>query len=342
MTVANAAQAAARSGVQVDFITADNRGAILGHGPVALKLLQSGFNVNALRTNDVLRKDEWSQIDNVLVEIARKRLVAVGELRSRGQTFSIGNGLGTTILEWENVSDMEPAQVSMSGVTQGEQDTMEFNLQSMPLPIIHKDFTINIRKLEASRTTGQSLDTAQTAMATTLVAEQIEQMIFLGEPTRVGTARIFGLLTEPNRNTGSVTADWDVTATGEQMVDDIISMVAAAQADFMFGPYGIFVPYAAFNRMQDDFKTNSDKTILERLLAIEGIQFIRPSSDVTAGAVVMYQTTSDVVDEVIGLEPTIVQWETQGGMMVHFKVMAIMIPRVRATQTLQSGVVHFS
>lgn len=330
-------------GVNIDIIRAAPNGGLVGSGPVAERLLAADFNINALRTNAVLRKDEWLQMDETLIEIGRKRLVAVGELMSRGLQHPISNGLGTTILEWEQVSDMDPANVSMSGITEGERDTLEFTLQNMPLPIIHKDFNINIRKLEASRSTGQSLDMAQTAMASILVNEQIESMVFLGHATREGTAQIFGLTTEPNRNTGSVTADWDAGATtGQNKLDDVLSMIDALQIDHMYGPYGMFVPNTAHLELQDDFKANSDKTQMQRLLEVTGLEFIKASTDVPAGAVIMFQLTKDVIDEVVGMQPTIVQWETHGGMTVNFKVMAIMIPRVRSTVTNQSGVAHFS
>lgn len=332
-----------RNSARIDMISVTPQGNIVGTGDVAQRLMQADFNINALRTNDVLRKDEWKAMDNVLIEISRKRLVAVQLLVERGLSFPIGNGLGTTILEWEQVSDMDAANVSMAGVTEGERDTLEYTLQSMPLPIIHKDFNINIRKLEASRTTGQPLDTAQVAMASTLVAEAVEEMVFLGHATREGSSRIYGLLTETNRNTGSVTANWDTAGTsGANKLTDVLAMINAMQDDHMYGPYGLFVPQTAFLNLQDDFKSESDKTEMARLLEIDSLDFIRPSRDVTAGAVVMVQLTSDVIDEVIGLQPTIVQWDTNGGMTKNFKVMAIMIPRVRSTVTNQSGIAHYS
>lgn len=331
-----------RNGVQVDTISA-GRGGLVGSGDVAMKLLQSGFNINALRANDVLRKDEWLQIDRTLIEIARKRLIMVGLLMSRNLQYNISNGLGTTILEWERVSDMEPANVSMSGVTEGEGDTLEYDLQSMPLPIIHKDFTINIRKLHASRTTGQPLDMAQVELASRLVSETTEAMVFNGHATRVGNSVIYGLLTQPDRNVGAVTGDWDLIATtGANKVADTIAMIQAAQDDDMYGPYVLLVTQTAFTNLAEDYKAESDKTQMARLNEIPGIEAILPSKDMPAGSIALVQLTRDVIDEVVGLQPTVVQWESRGGMMLHFKVMSIMIPRVRSTQSGQSGIVHFS
>ncbi len=329
------------NGVHIDTIHAD-RGGLHASSDVANTLLQSGFNINALRTNATLRKEEWEQFDTKLIEVARQRLPLVTALIAAGLSFDISDGLGTTILEWEQVSDMEPAAVSMDGVSRGDQDILEFTLQSMPLPIIHKDFTINVRKLHASRSLGQPLDTAQAALAGRLVAEQTESMVILGHATRVGASRIYGLTTEGNRITGSQTADWDAAATGEQIVVDVLAMIADAVGDDMYGPYTLLVNYSTWNAMMEDYKAASDKTTMQRVMEIPDITKVIPSKDVPASESLMVQMTSDVIDEVVGLQPTTVQWETQGGMMLHFKVMAIMIPRVRSTVTGQSGVVHYS
>ncbi len=330
-------------GAQVDLISTQG-GQLRSTGDVATRLLQSGFNINSLRTNDVLRKDEWSQLDTALIEVARQRLPLVTALVDAGLSFNIGNGLGTTILEWEQVSDMDPADVSMSGVTRGEQDTLEFTLQSMPLPIIHKDFTINIRKLEASRTLGQPLDTAQAELAGRLVAEATEAMVIDGHATRVGAAQIFGLDTVPNSNAITMTNLWDTTTTPAEYLIDVLASVAALETDFMFGPYVLVVNYTTWNRMQNDYDVSGSSLLstAERLVRTESLSRIIPSTNVDANTAYMFQTTRDVIDEVIGMQPTTVQWETQGGMQMHFKVMSIMIPRVRFTETLQSGVAVIS
>ena len=327
----------------VDTITAQG-GSLVGSGDVAARMLDTGFNVNALRTNAVLRKDEWKQYDTALIEVARQRMPLVSMLVGAGLTYNIPDGLGTTILEWEDVSDMEPATVSMAGVTRGEQDTLEYSLKSMPLPIIHKDFTINIRKLHASRKTGQPLDTAQAQLAGRLVAEKTEAMVIDGHATAVGTSVIYGIDTVSNASAITMTNLWDTTTTPAEYVTDVLSSIKALQADFMWGPYTLIINYATYNRMQNDYDIAgaSFLTTLERVLKVEGITRIIPSYNVAANHAYVIQLTRDVIDEVIGMQPTTVQWDSMAGMQVHFKVMSIMIPRVRWTQSLQSGIAIIS
>ncbi len=330
-----------------DSLTMGSSGGLQASGRVAARLLASGMRVQSLRTLDVLRKEEWSMYDEAVVDVATKRLVAVNDLMSRGLKKDIPNAMGVTRVEWEQLSDMEPAEVSMAGVTPGQRDRVIYALQNIPLPIIHKDFQLNIRALEASRRTGESLDTTMARKATRLVTEQIESMVFNGFTIQsAGGADIFGYTTATNRNTGSLGGDW-TGRTGLQIVTDVLTMLGVEYADNMYGPYGLYVPPLYWNKLLGDYDSVSGdgRTILQRILQIPDIEFVRMSQDLLDGAsgeVTLVQLTDDVVDMLNGFAPTMVDWESNGGMTIDFKVMAIMIPRVKNDLLLQSGVAHYS
>jgi len=325
-----------------DFVSAGGTGGPVAHSSVAAKLLTGGFRASSLRTNDVLRKEEWKQFDAVVVEVARERLGIVEDLITRGLTLPVGNALGTTFVEWEQSGDMDPAELNMSGVTEGERDRMVFNLKGVPLPITHKDFNINIRALEASRKLGDSLDTTNAAVATRLVSDSLENLLMNGSTLSFAGQTIPGYTTAPNRSTGSVTANWSTVATGEQMVGDVLIMMGAAATVNMFGPFMLYCSVAARNRLNDDYKANSDRTTVERINAIDGIIGVRGTARLAGTVVLLVQMTRDVVDMVVGQQPAPIQWESQGGMIVNFKVMAIMVPRVKDDAKAQSGIVHYS
>jgi len=240
------------------------------------------------------------------------------------------------------VTEMTPADITMSGISESQNDRVEFALTGIPVPIIHKDFNINVRALEASRRTGQPLDTMQIERSTRMVVERIESMLWLGYTGLGSNNTIFGYTNATNRNTGSVTASWATAATGDQYLTDLLAMIQKMVDDNMFGPWGLYVPITAFVRMGNDFKANSDKTILQRLLEVPGIEFIKPTKELTASNVVMVNFAKDVVDMIDGIQPTLVEWDSHGGFVKHFKVLAIMLPRVRNDAELQSGIVHYS
>ena len=62
----------------------------------------------------------------------------------------------------------------------------------------------------------------------------------------------------------------------------------------------------------------------------------------TAGGVLLVSMQSDVVRLVKGLPINTIEWSTDGGMMVHFKVMTIIVPQIFSDQSNRSGVIHYS
>jgi uncharacterized linocin/CFP29 family protein len=324
-----------------DIITYGAGGPVNGVGGVAGRLLANNLNIMSLRTNDVLRRDEWLLYDRTIVEVSRSRLIGVADLLNAGLRMDLANPFGTTVVQWDKSGDMTPANVNMSAVTEGERDRLEFTQGNLPVPITHKDFQLNIRTLEASRRGGQGLDVTTAAVATRKVNDALESMLFLGVNISVGGGAIYGYTTFPSRNTGSVTASW-ATATGDQILTDILAMLTAMQGDNFFGPFVIYVPVGVYIHLLSDFKAATQGSILDRVSGIPAIQAIRPTTLLTGTNIVMVQLTRDVVDMVVGFEPMPIMWETHGGMMINFKVLAIMVPRLKADSAGNSGIAHYS
>lgn len=330
------------SGAQVDVLSAAGE-TTSASGNVAQRLLESNFNVEALRTNDVLRNREWIQFDQAVINVARERLVAINDLVQAGLTYNLTNALGVTRVEWEQVSDITDANVSMSGITKGQNDRLDVALKSVPVPIVHKDFSINIRALNAYRQFGTPLDTMQAQLAARVVSEKLEAILFNGVVVGSAGAPVYGYTNAPNRVTGSVTASWALSATsGASMLTDLIAMLAALAAKNMYGPFMVYVSTAAYINMGNDLKANSDKSIIMRLKETPGIIDIKPSNKLAASAVLLVQMTSDVVDIIDGIQPTTVWWESQGGFLQNFKVLAIMVPRIKTDYAAQTGIAHYS
>lgn len=329
---------------QVEALVLDNEtGNKMAFGSVAQRMIQSGFNVNALRTNDILHKEEWLLFDRTVSEIARAQLVAVQDLMNgQGTRYPIPNAMGVTVVQHEQVTDMTDAQIDMSGIAPAERDRLNWNLVNVPLPIFHKDFRLSLRNLESGRRQGIPVDTSMAQTATRKVVDLMEKVVFNGASITSGGGTIYGYLNHPNRNTGSVAANWETTATGSQILSDVVKMIGVAQGDNMFGPYTLYVSVAVYVKMLDDLKANSDKSIIARLLEIPQLRAVRGTSQLTGSTAVLVQLTGDVVDWLDGLQPVTVMWETHGGMQINFKVMAIGAPRVKADAEGRSGIVHFS
>lgn len=313
-----------------------------GFMSTAHRLSNSGLNVNSLRTNALLRKDEWKRLDDAVVNIARGRLVGIQDLQSAGLTRDLG-GLGVLIAEYEKVGDMEPAEQSLAGVTEGEEDIPDYTLAGVPVPITHKDFRVNIRHLEASRTRGQSIDVTAAEIAARRVAEKLEDTLFNGSDIRIGSSTLPGYTTFTDRITGALTAAWSAGATtGQQIVDDVNAMITALEAKYFTGPFVLYVPTGYLSKLREDYITNYPKTIMQRLLEIDNLQAVRSTIKLTGNNVVMVQLTSDVVDLPVAQDITTVEWDQKGGLQTHFKVMAAMAPRLKSDANGATGIAHYS
>jgi uncharacterized linocin/CFP29 family protein len=297
-----------------------------------------------LRTLDTLRKDDWKFFDNALVSGFRYRLRAVADLLGAGLVLTIPNGLAKTVLEYQKIGDMQPATVSLDGITRAENDRVEFETAGLPLPITHKDWYLNLRALMASRERGEPLDVTHTNAAGRKIGELTEEMLFQGSKT-FGQLTVYGYMTHPDRNTSGfgTNGDWGQAAkTGENIIADINTMKAILEADGFYGPYWIYAPADASNKFGDDFKANSDKTVRQRILEMDGIDGLRIVDKLPSSNVIMVQHTPDVVQMVSGEPLQNVQWDVQGGFQINFKGFQILVPLVKSDSEGKSGVYHMA
>ena len=309
-------------------------------------VIANGFN-HPVYNATTLRKDEWIQLDRVVVRAARQRLRAWADLAG-ANTFGGFNAMGKMILEHETMSDPGSAVVDMDGISDAENDTPRFQLEGLPLPITHAGFYFSQRRLMASRNGGTPLDTSMGEAASRRVAESIEKTTIgiqaglqYGVTADYGnTPQVYGYITHPDRNTKT-----DMNApTGSNGSTILTDWLALRDTLYSAKYYG---PYMAYNSTDyDEFLDNlfstsepSAGTLRSRLQEIEQISDIRRLDFLTnTFTVLMVQMTPDVARAINGMDVTVVQWESKGGMQVNFKVMAIQVPQIRSDFSGNSGV----
>lgn len=299
-----------------------------------------------------LRKQEWVLLDSVVLKAARARLRAWADLAA-SDTFGGFNGMSRTVLEHETMSDPGEAVVDMDGLTEGRSDRPRFDLKGLPLPITHSDFWFSSRQLAVSRNTGTPLDSTMAEAAGRRVAEMIEK-ITIGtiagmKLSKTGSLladnpQVYGYTNFPSRITKT-----DLTvptgANPEATVADVLEMRSTLYDVNRFGPFMLYHSPDWDQFMDNDYILTggnvATQTLRERLRAIEGIQDVRRLDFLTnTFTLLMVQMTSDVARAVNGMDITTVQWETQGGMRLNFKVMAIHVPQLRADFNGSTGILH--
>jgi uncharacterized linocin/CFP29 family protein len=292
--------------------------------------------------NATLRRDEWKHLDDAIVPIAENRLNGIQDLISKGLVYNLGNAMGTTVLEWHDVSDAMEASLTMDGVTRSQGDRPVFTTNYLPIPIIHVDYEINARVLAASRSLGNPLDTTSAERAARKIALQLEQMLFTDTDYTFGGGSIKSYLNYTNRNTVTLDSKWDNSGvTGAEIVADVLSLKQASMDNFHYGPWMLYVPSSYETTLDADYSTaKGSNTIRERIMKIANIQGIKVVDTLTADNVLLVQMTPDVVRLVRGMGITNVQWSTEGKFVTKYKVMTIQVPQIRSDQAGKCGVTH--
>lgn len=341
------------------------------HGDVASILMKHNCDVNALRlwesacdkrtymtvirngvpvavpiqnTVASLRKDEWKLLDDEVIKAAKQRLRAVADLRGAGLEYTIPNGMGKTVLETETQSDISAAVISMDGERESQADRPVYELSNLPLPIIHKDFYYPMRQVMVSRNGNSPLDTTTAAQAATKVAEEAEKLLLgtSGSYT-YGGGTIYGYTNFPSALTKTLTSPTASSWTPVTTLQEVLDMRWKSQNAYHYGPWMLYNSPSWDAYLDDDFSSSKgDNTLRDRIKKINGIQDVRTLDFLTGYKLILVQMTSDVVREVIGMDITTVQWPSNGGMRLNFKVMAIMVPQLRADQNGKTGIVYGS
>lgn len=313
--------------------------------------LPASYSTSPIVTNALLRRDEWKQLDEVLVQVGQERLGGIQDLVDKNLVFNLGNAMGTTVLEWHDMGGEMEAVVSMDGVTRSKNNKLNFGHNYLPIPIIHSDYEINARTLAASRSMGNALDTNTAAAAARSVLLQLENMLFtnttyaLGEKDARNRNSIYSYVNFPDRNQVTLTTPWDdPSKTAAQILADVQNMKNALIASFKYGPYMLYIPTTWDGVLDEDYSTagNSVLTIRERIMKLAGISGIKTIDRLPANNAIMVQMTSDVVRLVRGLGLQNVEWETEGKFITNYKVLTIQVPQLRSDANNKSGIAHLA
>lgn len=301
---------------------------------------EESYEAQEISTYATLRRDEWKQLDEAVLSVAESRLVGIQDLVNSNLVYNLGNGMGTTVLEYHTVSDALEAELTMDGVSRARGDRVVYGVGYLPLPIIHVDYEINARVLAASRSLGNPLDTTMAERAARKVAEKLESMLFTATTYTFGGGTIYSYLNHPAKLSVTLAESWTASGkTPEEIIADVLAMKQSSINAYHYGPWMLYVPTGYETVLDMDYNSTSKVTIRERILKIGGIQDVKVADLLPSDTVVMVQMTADVVRLVRGMAIQNVEWGTEGNMVTKYKVMTIQVPQIRADYNSRTGVV---
>jgi hypothetical protein len=291
----------------------------------------------------LLRRDQWLQIDETVVRAAKPRLQVVGDLRSRGLVKNI-DGMSTPVLMYNMMSDITKATISMNGLREGEKDRPVLEPAFLPIPIIHKDLSFDLRSslvANANGGLGFQLEDGTLEMAARRVAEEAEALLLGTTAYKYAGFPIWGYTNYPGRITKTLTNPTAPGWTPQTLFAEILDMRQSLRNKFRPGPYVMYTSTDWDVFLDDDYSAAyPGPSLRSRLTGINGIEQITSLDYLTGYQVLIVQMTSDVIREVVGMDVRTMQWTEKGGMELFFKVMAILVPQIRTDIDANAGIAH--
>lgn len=309
-----------------------------------------GLRPASLRIGDTALRSvprAWQFFLDTVVEEIALRIGLVDDLLAAGLGFDVPMAMGKTELVFEKVGDMQGAEVSMDGMARSRNDALGFTDGKVPNPIIHKDFFLTRRQIDAAGTSPESLPTTQLRVATRKVLEKRDDLALNGGGPVVDGNQAYGILNHPDRiiQTYSAGAWSDPSVTGPDIVKDLNAAMQASRDNGHYGPWNLYIPNTYQGRLTEDYAQNYPKSIRARLAELQeddgnSIRTIRVLDQMPAGEAALVELRPETVQVGDGEPPQPIQWDIHGGMGVNFKVFAIQTVVVKSQVSKKTGIVH--
>jgi uncharacterized linocin/CFP29 family protein len=274
------------------------------------------------RAQAPLREEEWKQLDEAVVRAAQPVLVGRRVLPVKQLA-----GVGVMTIDWDELSEMSAAHISMYGETPAE-DTIIYTRKSLNVPILHKDFRIHWRDLEASRRFGTPLDTANAESAALVVAQKEDRLILNGEVSGELMLGIEGLTTATGRQTQASGGAW---ATSPNALTDVRAAAKKLLDKYYPPPYDLIVQPSAFMDAHTLIANTGISQVEKITELIQGNIYISSqlkASDGGTDSAILIKSGAENADLCVAQDLKTFYMQTVD-MNHHFKVYEAVVPRIK-------------
>jgi hypothetical protein len=280
-----------------------------------------------------LRYDEWKLIDRAIQKPTRKRLRVWRDLNALGLSRNIPNGMSVMAIQSQTRGNAGTAGISMNALRETNRFRMEYGTIGHPLPITHAEFSYDLRELLVSRNIGPGLDTDAIEQCRFNMDELTEQMALglLSSYTWFGYT-VYGMLNHPSRVAYGMTAPTTLGWNPEDTYFEILAALQALRDNRIYGPFGCYYSPAWAQYMARPYSASTPTAQSLRLTLqnnVNEVQFWEQSDYLSGFRMVIFVLDDDQVQAITGMNTIPVQWEEQGGLAFHWKLLKIEVIRVR-------------
>ena len=260
-------------------------------------VVRKGSSKKSLITNanGTLRHEDFMVIQDRIVEVRRRSLNGISDLKSAGLSFGVS--IGEQLVGFENINEFQEANQEMNPNSYDNND-MTFSESFVPNPITHQSFSVPWRQqgFDYKRSLGMTESVRQ-------VAEKLEDTLFNGNAKIAvnfqGTNYpIYGYTNHPDRGQGTI-SDWTLEANVEKIVPEMVDQIGRMWSDQ--GGVGnksvvVYVSNDIWNIFQKDYKPTVVGTIMNRVMQIAQIKDVKPAEKLGSKQVMLVEMEARTIE----------------------------------------------
>lgn len=305
-------------------------------------LMDDPKGLRVINADGTLRHEDHRRIMEAVVAIRRRSLNGINDLMAAG--LSSPESIGTMLVGRESINEFQAAVQTMNP-TDLQNNSIDFLLKYVPLPIVHQGWRIPMRQLGFPYK--QSLSMSESIRQ---VNEKLEDTLFNGDTSIQvdvnGTlSSITGYTTNAFRQTVSL-VDWtDLATNRELIVDDALAMV-----DEIYSLTGGVAPNSCILYVGKDLWTNmqadytlqkGDKTIKQRIEDIMEIKEVKPAEKLRSIETMLVEMSDRTVELAVAVNTTTVPVQRRSALEDQaFFTYASMVPIIKDDRNGLTGLVH--
>lgn len=309
------------------------------------KLITNSADKQELVTNanGTVRHEDFLVIRDMVIEVRRRKLNGIADLRDNGLTF--GAAIGDQLIGFESINEFQGAKQEMNPNKYDNNDTT-FTESYVPNPITHSTFTIPWRQtgFDYKRALGLTESLRQ-------VSERLENTLFNGNTNIVvnfngSNHSLYGYTTDPNRGTGTI-SDWTLEANRDKIINELIEQISAMWADQGGVSNDSVVVYVAndiWNILQKDYITGQvSKTIKERMMDVAQVKDVKPAEKLASKQVVLVEMERRSVELAIASDIIVTPHiKTSPMQSQSLTTYAAMVQKIKSDNDGNTGVRHLT
>jgi hypothetical protein len=262
------------------------------------------YNPNAILQGNAFSvpKDAWGQWDKDGIEVARDVLSVFNDLSA---TLSKAGDLSVLVSYFQTVSDSGDVNISLDGIGKAKGDQPVIDYHGTPLPIIDSEMTIGWRQMLMLNRAGGNYQSVGQNNHFRKIAEKLEDIVLNGDAKiKVGSDQLYGLRTQPQRNTDTHSIVLN-GATGAEWMSVLLLALGLQHAANFRTPSTVYLNWDDwFYAQSSDFSTlYPNKSILQRLEEVTGTKFV-PASKIPVNEMIAVAKRRDVVEVINGMPMT--------------------------------------